>query len=51
MYLMLGFCLHSQKTKGFVHIVIAYILLIIDSYKSRYPTVAVGWMGLMDFGD
>ena len=48
---MLGFCLYSQKTKGLVHIVIAYILLIIDSYKSRYPTVAVGWMGLMDFGD
>ena len=51
MYLMLGFCLYSQKTKDLVHIVIAYILLIIDSYKSRYPTVAVGWMGLMDFGD
>jgi len=51
MYLMLGFCLYSQKTKGLVHIVIAYILLIIDSYKSRYPTVTVGWMGLMDFGD
>lgn len=48
MHLMLGFCLYSQKTKGLVHIVIAYILLMIDSYKSRHPAVAMGRMGLMD---
>ena len=51
MHLMLGFCLYSQKTKGLVHIVIAYIPLIIDSYESRHPSVTMGRMGLMDFGN
>ena len=37
MHLMPDFCLNSQKTKGLVHIVIAYILLTIDSYNSRHP--------------